>query len=46
MEKGFTNPAIAAEIGYSESLVRQETMAIYSLLDISGRKELLERKPN
>ena len=42
MEKGFTNPAIAAEIGYSESLVRQETMAIYSLLDISGRKELLE----
>jgi DNA-binding CsgD family transcriptional regulator len=46
MEKGFTNPAIAAEIGYSESLVRQETMTIYSLLDISGRKELLARKPN
>jgi DNA-binding CsgD family transcriptional regulator len=45
MEKGFTNTAIAAEIGYSESLVRQETMAIYSTLHISGRKELLEGKP-
>jgi DNA-binding CsgD family transcriptional regulator len=45
MEKGYSNPAIAAEIGYSESLVRQETMAIYSTLNISGRKELLEDKP-
>jgi DNA-binding CsgD family transcriptional regulator len=44
MEKGLSNPAIAEEIGYSESLVRQETMAIYSTLKISGRKELLERK--
>ncbi len=43
MEKGFSNPQIAAEIGYSESLVRQETMAIFSILNISGRKELLER---
>jgi len=42
MEKGFSNPQIAAEIGYSESLVRQETMAIYSILNISGRKELLD----
>ena len=42
MEKGYTNPAIAEEIGYSESLVRQETMAIYSTLNISGRRELLE----
>lgn len=41
MEKGFTNSAIANEIGYSESLVRQETMAIYSTLNISGRKDLL-----
>jgi DNA-binding NarL/FixJ family response regulator len=45
MEKGYSNPAIAAEIGYSESLVRQETMAIYSTLNISGRKQLLEDKP-
>lgn len=44
MEKGFSNPQIASEIGYSESLIRQETMAIYSILNISGRKDLLERK--
>lgn len=43
MEKGLTNPAIAEEIGYSESLVRQETMAIYSVLNITGRKELIEK---
>ena len=42
MLKGFSNPQIAAEIGYSESLVRQETMAIFAALNISGRKELLE----
>jgi DNA-binding CsgD family transcriptional regulator len=42
MEKGHTNTAIAEEIGYSESLVRQETMAIYATLNISGRKELLD----
>ena len=42
MEKGYTNTAIAEEIGYSESLVRQETMAIYATLNISGRRELLE----
>lgn len=40
--KGFTNPQIAAEIGYSESLVRQETIAIYSTLRVSGRKELIK----
>jgi DNA-binding CsgD family transcriptional regulator len=43
MEKGYTNLAIGNEIGYSESLVRQETMAIYVTLNISGRRELLER---
>jgi DNA-binding CsgD family transcriptional regulator len=41
MEKGYTNAAIAAEIEYSESLVRQETMMIYSTLNVSGRKDLL-----
>jgi len=45
MEKGLTNPQIAQEIGYSESLVRSETMAIYSALNISGRKELIDRNP-
>ena len=44
MEKGLSNSAIAEQIGYSESLVRQETMVIYSILNISGRKELIARK--
>ena len=34
----------AVQIGYSESLVRHETMAIYSILHVSGRKEILEAK--
>ena len=38
---GYTNPEIAKEIGYSESLVRQETIAIYAFLGVSGRKELI-----
>ena len=42
MVKGYSNPQIATEIGYSESLVRQETMAIFAALNISGRKELLD----
>lgn len=42
LEKGFTNPQIAQEIGYSESLVRHETIEIYSKLEVSGRKELLQ----
>jgi DNA-binding CsgD family transcriptional regulator len=40
--RGLTNSEIGAEIGYSDSLVRQETMAIYAALNVSGRKELLE----
>jgi len=40
---GSTNIQIANEIGYSQSLVRQETIAIYNLLGVSGRKEILER---
>ena len=46
MENGYTNIAIANEIGYSESLVKQETMAIFSILNISGRKELLNYPEN
>jgi DNA-binding CsgD family transcriptional regulator len=45
MEKGHTNNEIAQEIGYSESLVRHETMAIYATLNISGRQELLQNQP-
>lgn len=42
LSRGFTNPEIALKIGYSESLVRQETIAIYAHLGISGRRELIE----
>lgn len=43
MQDGMTNEEIALAIGYSASLVKQETMLIFSKLGISGRKEL---KPN
>jgi hypothetical protein len=43
IEKGHTNAEIAEQIGYSESLVRHETMEIYAVLNVTGRKELLER---
>ena len=42
LARGFTNAHIAKEIGYSESLVRQETIAIYAALRISGRDELIK----
>jgi DNA-binding CsgD family transcriptional regulator len=42
LRRGMTNVRIAEELGYSESLVRQETVKIYSYLNVSGRKELLE----
>lgn len=35
-----TNASIAAIIGYSESLIRQETIIIYKKLGINGRKDL------
>lgn len=44
--KGFTNAHIAQEIGYSESLVRQETIAIYAALHISGRTEIIDAAVN
>jgi hypothetical protein len=40
LERGFNNSQIANEIGYSESLVRQETVAIYRKLEVSGRKAM------
>jgi DNA-binding CsgD family transcriptional regulator len=36
---GMTNPQIAARIGFSDSTVRQETMAIYRFLGVNGRRE-------
>ena len=38
---GLSNREIAAKIGYSESLVRQETIQIYKALQIVGRNELV-----
>ena len=38
MAGGLTNPQIAKHIGFSESTVRQETMAIYRELGVSGRR--------
>jgi DNA-binding NarL/FixJ family response regulator len=46
LARGFTNAHIAKEIGYSESLVRQETIAIYAALRISGREELIKSEEN
>ena len=40
--KGFTNYEIAKKIGYSHSLVRQESIKIFSKLGIKDRKELMK----
>lgn len=42
IKQGFTNVSIANQIGYSESLIRQETILIYQKLGISGRRDLLQ----
>jgi len=39
MARGLTNPQIAARIGFSDSTVRQETMAIYRFLGAHGRRD-------
>lgn len=39
LAEGLTNPQIAARIGFSDSTVRQETMAIYRFLGANGRRE-------
>ena len=41
MAQEFTNPQIGKELGFSESTVRQETMRIYQILQVSGRKEAI-----
>jgi DNA-binding CsgD family transcriptional regulator len=45
IERGLTNAQIAQELGYSESLIRQETVQIFRKLKVSGRKEILHN-PN
>jgi DNA-binding CsgD family transcriptional regulator len=37
MAQGMTNGKIARALAFSESTIRQETMAIYRILDVSGR---------
>lgn len=46
--EGRTNNDIADMLAYSESLIRQETIRIYDVLDCSGRLEAAEmyRKSN
>lgn len=40
IKAGLTNIAIAERMGYSESLIKQETMIIYQKLGVLGRKEV------
>lgn len=40
--RGMTNSAIADQLSYSESLIRQESVVIYAKLGVSGRKELIQ----
>ena len=39
MSEGMTNGQISARIGYSESTVRQETMAVFRYFDVHDRRE-------
>lgn len=43
IKEGKTNMQIALDLGYSESLIRQETITIYRKLGIDGRKSLLDQ---
>jgi DNA-binding CsgD family transcriptional regulator len=40
LERGYNDSQIGLEIGYSESLIRQETVAIYRKLQVTGRKAM------
>ena len=42
MARGLTNVQIAKRVGFSESTVRQETMAIYRALDVRGRRAAIQ----
>ena len=39
LAEGMTNPQIAARIGFSDSTVRQETMAIYRFIGADCRRD-------
>lgn len=46
IQEGLTNYQIANEIGYSESLVRQESILIYAKLGVRGRVDLRAGSPS
>jgi DNA-binding CsgD family transcriptional regulator len=41
MRDQYTNPEIAKELGFSESTIRHETIRIYQILKVAGRKEAI-----
>ena len=43
MSDGLTNLQIANELGFSESTIRQETMRMYEVLQVAGRKEAIQK---
>ena len=43
MSQGLTNAAMAIRLGFSESLVRQETVKIFRSLNVSNRREASEK---
>jgi DNA-binding CsgD family transcriptional regulator len=43
IKSGLTNGAIARRMGYSESLIRQETIVIYRKMGVDGRRELVRK---
>ncbi|MFM8328976.1 MAG: helix-turn-helix transcriptional regulator, partial [Actinomycetales bacterium] len=42
IKEGRTNSSTASILGYSESLIRQETIVIYRKLGINGRNDLID----
>lgn len=40
--KNYTNQEIGRELGYSESTIRHETMKIYQVLGVTGRKQAID----
>lgn len=43
IKESLTNASIAVELGFSESLIRQETILIYRKLGVAGRRELINK---
>lgn len=41
--EGLTNLQIANDLGFSESTIRQETMRMYEILQVAGRKEAISK---